>query len=200
MGNVEKFPSQVLIRHDRVNVAGENGLQNRIATTLQHCSHNYESPQQFYKTYFYCFRSLYPDDYFGETGVTSRDLIAEIDDGKWTLKVYNKPLAVTIEETANHYMATTIDQLKGIPEDEWNAPRLQKVIQSILDDIKPLSKMVDSQRQQKQLDFHLFLRWALAAGYSGPSNPVLMDILGKAISLQRLENATTKLWKHSDNE
>jgi len=129
----------------------------------------------------------------------SRRLLVERHNGEWTLKNNAKLLPLTINETASHYMGVTIDKLKGVSEDDWNALQLHQSMASILNDVGPHAQMVDSAIPQKHLDFHLFLRWALTAGWSGPSNVVSMEILGKAISLRRLTDASTTLLKHTQS-
>ncbi len=90
-------------------------------------------------------------------------------------------------------MDITLDRLKDVSEDGWNASQLHQLMESILNDIGPHAVMVDSPIPQKHLDFYLLIRWALTAGWSGPSNVVSMEILGKAVSLQRLTDASTTL-------
>ena len=130
---------------------------------------------------------------------TGRDLLAENLDGESVLKTDKKLLPLTIKETVDRYMSTVLDRLSCVPTEDWTSAQLQEVIQTILVDITPHPKMVESAWRQKHLDLHLSLRWALAAGFSGPSNSVLMEILGKAISLQRLEHISTTSVKHADN-
>ena len=183
----------MLIRYTRAGDQGERGLRERIASTLQHCNRNYRDPQQFYEWYFYFFRSLHTTDYFSVTTTSRRGLLAEVRDGERILKTDGKLLPLTVKDIVNHYMGNALDRLREVAEEDWNAPQLQKVLQGVLDDTEPHAKMVDSEWRQKKLDFQLFLRWALIAGWSGPSNSVSMEILGKAISLQRLAKASTIL-------
>lgn len=186
-----------LIHLIRSDIAGERRLRERIASTLQHCGHSYSDPQSFYDSYFYFFRSLEPKDYFTNTVSGSRRLLAEHHNGEWTLKNNDKLLPLTVKETASHYMGATINRLKDVSEAGWNAPQLHQLLESISNDIGPQTQIVNSEIPQKYLDFHLFLRWALTAGWSGPSNVVSMEILGKAISLQRLTDASTTLLEHA---
>ena len=188
------------LNHDtRSSIARERSLRERIASTLQHCGHSYSGPQSFYDSYFYFFRSLKPKDYFADIVSGSRRVLAEHHNGEWILKNNAKLLPLTLKETASHYIDVTIDRLKDISEDGWHASQLHQFMESILNDVGPHTQVVDSTIAQKHLDFHLFLRWALTAGWSGPSNVVSMEILGKAISLQRLTDASTTLLEHTEN-
>lgn len=182
-----------LIHLIRCDVAGERGLRERIASTLQRCGRSYSSPQSFYDSYFYFFRSLGPKDYFTDILSGRRRLLAEHHNGEWTLKNNDKLLPLTVKETASHYMGATINRLKDVSEADWNESQLRRLLESISNDVGPHTQIVNSAIPQKHLDFHLFLRWALTAGRSGPSNVVSMEILGKAISLQRLTDASTTL-------
>lgn len=197
LDNVHPLP--LLNQYTRYHIVGERSLRERIASTLQHCGHSYSGPQRLYDSYFYFFRSLEPKDYFTDTVSGNRRLLAERHSGEWTLKNGAKLLPLTVKETASHYMDATMNRLKDVSEDGWNAAQLNQLLESILKDRGPQTKMVDSAIPQKQLDFHLFLRWAIMAGWSGPSNAVSMEILGKAISLGRLKDASTTLLEYTDS-
>lgn len=169
---------------------GGRSFRDRVASVLLLCGHHYENPEQFYNAYSCLLEPLKPEDYFFNGESSSGKLPVQSDDGKCRLGHKERWLPVTVEETVAHYLDDFKARLDGIPEHDWKTPKLQDTIQSTLDDIKPHDKMIESETKLKQLDFHLFLRWALMAGWSGPKNPVAMEILGKDISLQRLTIAS----------
>ena len=170
-------------------------LKERIVDALRRCKHDYHDPRQFYQRYFYFFRPLQAQDYLSAETDPRRNLLAVLHNGEQSLRSRDKLLPLSIKDIVDHWLATFAQRLNELPGDKWIASHLQQVIDSILDDVKPHPKMLHSDWQQKGVDLQLFLRWALLAGWSGPSNSVLMEILGQEITLQRLADASTIVLK-----
>ena len=135
------------------------------------------------------------EDYLSKKTESRRNLLAEIHDGERFLRSGSKMLPLSIKNTVDHWMEPFVQRLNNLPGDKWNASLLQEVIKGILNDVEPHTKMLHSDWKPKTLDVQLFLRWALLAGWSGPSNSVAMEILGKEITLQRLVDASTIISK-----
>ncbi|KAL8832440.1 MAG: hypothetical protein Q9191_000260 [Dirinaria sp. TL-2023a] len=185
------FAEQFLQEHPQVNDPKGKPLEERIANTLRQCKSDYRDPHQFYQSYFYFFKQLQAEDYLSTKAGSRRHLLAEIHNGERILRNGGKLLPLSIKNTIDHWMEPVLQRLNNLPGDKWNASLLQEVIKGILNDVEPHTKMLYSDWQKKNLDVQLFLRWALLAGWSGPSNSVAMEILGKETTLQRLVDAST---------
>lgn len=185
------FAEKSLQEHPQVNGPKGKPLEERIANTLRQCKSDYRDPHQFYQSYFYFFKRLQAEDYLSTKAGSRRHLLAEIHDGERFLRNGGKLLPLSIKNTVDHWMEPVLQRLNNLPGDKWNASLLQEVIKGILNDVEPHTKMLYSDWQKKNLDVQLFLRWALLAGWSGPSNSVAMEILGKETTLQRLVDAST---------
>ena len=116
-----------------------------------------------------------------------------MNDGERVLQNNGSPLPLTIKDIISHWLAPVVRRLEKVPEGKWNTSYLGGVMKSTLDETSPHPKMVESDWTTKKIDIQLFLRWALIAGWSGPSNTASMDILGREITLQRLTQASKML-------
>lgn len=156
---------------------------------MRQCSNAYRNPPQFFQTYIYFFRDLSNEEYLSKSTDPRRTLFPEILDGKLTLNDEGRLLPLSMKESIDHWLAMVLRKLSEVPRDKWNAPMLQETLNTIYSDIEPHPNMLASEFRQKKLDVMLFLRWALTAGWSGPSNPVAMDILGPELTVRRLNDA-----------
>lgn len=83
-------------------------------------------------------------------------MLAENHGGAWTLKTGDTLLPLNLKETASLYMTVVIDRLKDVTEEDWNVVQLHQILASILNDVGPHAKMVNSALPSRQVDFHLF--------------------------------------------
>ena len=156
--------------------------------TLQACQHNYYTPQAFYQQYFPYFQSLQPEDYFSTTRSDARFTLPEKSNDQYVLR-YGKNLSKSpLKIMANCQLELLNRRLVDLPPQDWNEDNLSKALALFrADSTSPASLGGSRLPDHPSVVLH-FTRWALTAGWSGPSIAQTMAILGRDVTLQRLAN------------
>ena len=175
----------------------DKSLRERVKSTLQYCSSAYRNPQSFFDSYSYFFRDSMSDEYLSEPVGDEQTLHAKEHEGKLTLSERGKLLPLSLKDIIHHWLGTVDRTLREIPMDQWNISVLQQKLLDVFESTEPHPKMVQSDWRRKKIEIQLFLRWALMANRSGPSNAVAMAILGKKLTLQRLQEASKIVMEES---
>ena len=96
------------------------------------------------------------------------------------------------------------DSFSRISSDHWNALCLAQAIEQ-LTEILSQRKDVDSAatnglKRTPKAHLQSFLRWAVSYGHPGPTIAQTMEILGRGVTLERLEDAAASLMMNQTNE
>ena len=85
-----------------------------------------------------------------------------------------------------------------MPE-QWNEPNLKETLETIALILSKKWGHVSNERidlaKASRASVQHFLRWALTGGRPGPNLMLTMDILGRDVSLKRIEDAVMALEK-----
>ena len=95
--------------------------------------------------------------------------------------------------------ATIIDHFRKILPEQWEEPSLREAFERMADNLSKkweqgYNQSVDLAKASRASVQH-FLRWALTGGRPGPTLMLTMSILGRDVSLKRIEDAATVLEK-----
>lgn len=96
-------------------------------------------------------------------------------------------------------IGTIVDHFREISPEQWNEPSLREAFEKLADG---LSAQWDNGSDQtidlvkaSRASVQQFLRWALTGGRPGPTLMLTMSILGRDVSLKRIEDAAAVLEK-----
>ena len=96
-------------------------------------------------------------------------------------------------------IGTIVDHFREILPEQWNEPSLRQAFEKLADG---LSAQWDNGSDQtidlvkaSRASVQQFLRWALTGGRPGPTLMLTMSILGRDVSLKRIEDAAAVLEK-----
>lgn len=94
---------------------------------------------------------------------------------------------------------TIINHFREILPEQWDEPSLRKAFERMADTLSKkwgqgYNQRVDLAKASRSSVQH-FLRWALTGGRPGPTLMLTMSILGRDVSLKRIEDAATALEK-----
>ena len=97
------------------------------------------------------------------------------------------------------HTATIVDHFREILPEQWNDLCLKGALENIANTLsmkqsKNSSQVIDLAKASRASVQH-FLRWALTGGRPGPTLIVTMSILGRDVSLRRIEDAAAVLEK-----
>lgn len=149
-------------------------LKLYIKTLLQHSAARYTTPGEFFNQHIYFFRPVVRASYDLETDPSGLSVISDQFD------------AVN-------------DRISQVSVDSWTESHLRTEINEIMLDIA--AHKIDHFDQEAD-KLHLkrvgkgvnnYLRWAITGGLSGPGMPITMELLGRDITLERLEEAKAEL-------
>lgn len=176
----------------------ETDLRDRIIATLEACKHNYYTPQDFYRQHFPYFQRLQPEDYFSPT-TTSRStrrnhgrmVTLEMKDDQYLLRCGNNVSKSTITEITESQLERIYRRFVDVTQGNWNEDRLHKTMDLILEESKTLPSLLAPDMPSHLRTILHFIRWVLAAGWSGPPIAQTMVLLGREISLQRFADIPT---------
>lgn len=170
----------------------ETDLRGRIIATLKACKHNYYTPQDFYRQHFPYFQKLQPEDYFSPT-ITSRStrrnhgrmVTPEKKDDQYVLRCGNNISKSTITEIIGSQLERIYRRFVEVTQSDWNEEHLHKTMDLFLEESKTLPSLLAPDVPSHLRTILHFIRWVLAAGWSGPPIAQTMVLLGREISLQR---------------
>ena len=141
---------------------------------LHHSVPRYTTPGEFFYQHIYFFRPVVRDSYDLETDPSGLNVIS----GQF--------------DAVN-------DRISQVSIDSWTESHLRAEINKIISDIA-VHKIDHPDQELDQLhlkrvgkSINNYLRWALTGGLSGPGMPVTMELLGRDITLERLEEAKSGL-------
>lgn len=93
------------------------------------------------------------------------------------------------------------DRISQVSVNSWKESRLRAEVNKIISDIAVLKiGLPDQEVDQLHLKrvgkgVNKYLRWAVTGGLSGPGMPITMELLGRDITLERLEEGKAELKK-----
>ena len=95
--------------------------------------------------------------------------------------------------------STVTDNFRKLLPEQWNEPNLKKTIEELALTLSTkwgqgCNERVDLAKASRASVQH-FLRWALTGGRPGPTLMLAMNILGRDLSLERIEDAVMILEK-----
>lgn len=143
---------------------------------LRHSAARYTTPGEFFTKHLYFFHPVVRDPHDFETDPSALSVISDQID------------AVN-------------DRISQVSVDSWTESRLRAEVNTIISDIA--AHKIDHPDQEAN-HLHLksvgkvvnkYLRWAITGGLSGPGMPITMELLGRDITLERLEEAKAELKK-----
>ena len=155
------FPNS---RSHRVRLHGDDNLSQKAATLLHADAGNYTTPREFFERnrHFFC---IEPRKQYKQRP----------DDYKL--------------KDSMHLIG---NQFKEIPLEKWDEQHLQQAFRSMIEQMlgvwyveHPAS---EASREIRNAAQH-FLRWALTGGRPGPTVIACMGLLGRDVSLSRIEDA-----------
>ena len=144
-------------------------LKARVGAVLRVDAVNYTTPKQFFErnSYFFC----------------------DEPRNEWTTRSNDHQLKDAIGFLRSNFKAVTPEQ--------WDEKYLKHVFDRIADEISVRWNQEEgsqSDRGKSALSsMQHFLRWALSGGRPGPRLISTMEILGREVSLQRIEDAASSL-------
>ena len=151
-------------------------LKSYVAAILRLDAQRYTTPQDFLQRNSYFFCPLIRSDYI--------------------------PISNSVKENfPDNILSYMRSQFVGIPVDAWTASRLKETLGSIKGSMWETltqsgeEKSNDNVAEQKSTGKSLihYLRWAISGGCNGPGIPDTMALLGRDVSLERLEEASVLL-------
>ena len=173
----------------------EADLKDRISKTLEACKHNYYTAQEFYRQHFPYFRKLKLEDYFSLPDTTrntrrndGRMVTAEKKDDEYVLRCGNQLSRSTVAELVESQLEHINRQFLQLSPRDWNEDNLRKTMDLILAESRFLSSSRGSNLSTDSTTILHFIRWILAAGWSGPPIARTMVLIGRETSLKRLAN------------
>lgn len=143
---------------------------------LHHSAARFTTPREFFNQHLYFFHPVVRHSYDLETELSGLSFISDQFDA-----VYDRIVQVSV--------------------DSWTESCLRAEINKIVSDIA--AHKIDHPDQEAE-KLHLkrvgkginsYLRWSITGGLSGPGMPITMELLGRHITLQRLEEAKAELKK-----
>lgn len=143
---------------------------------LHHSAARFTTPGEFFNQHLYFFHPVVRDSYDFETDPSALSVISDQFD------------AVN-------------DRIGQVSVDSWTESRLRDEVNKIISDIA--AHKIDHPDQEAD-QLHLkrvgkgvnkYLRWAVTGGLSGPGMPITMELLGRDVTLERLEEAKAELRK-----
>ena len=155
----------LLTYQNRARLGTDDELRQKAATLLRVDAGNYITPREFFERnrQFFC---IEPREQYKHR---PNDL-----------KLWNSLHHVEI-------------QFKEIPAEKWDAQHLQLAFNSTVEHISgewfSLRPEIEATKEVKNAVQH-FLRWALTGGRPGPTITASMSVLGRDLSLSRIEDAT----------
>lgn len=92
-----------------------------------------------------------------------------------------------------------IDQFQKVLPEEWDEQNLKEAFENMVVTLstklgQDFNEIIDPAKTSRDSVQH-FLRWALTGGRSGPTLMLTMSILGRDVSLKRIEDAASVLEK-----
>ena len=153
----------------RTPIYPNSELKARVAAVLRVDAINYTTPKIFFErnSYFFC----------------------DEPRNKWSTGSNDHQLKDAIDLLSSNFKAVTPEQ--------WDEEYLKHVFDRIADEIsirrnQEEGSQTDSGKEGLSSVQH-FLRWALSGGRPGPRLISTMAILGREVSLQRIEDAASSL-------
>lgn len=143
---------------------------------LHHSAARFTTPGEFFKQHLYFFHPVVRDSYEFETDPSAlsvisdqfdavNDRISQVSVDNWTESRLRAEVNETISDIAAHKI--------GLPDQEADQLHLKRVRKGV----------------------NKYLRWAVTGGLSGPGMPITMELLGRDITLKRLEEGKAELKK-----
>lgn len=143
---------------------------------LHHSAARFTTPGEFFKQHLYFFHPVVRDSYEFETDPSALSVISDQFD------------AVN-------------DRISQVSVDNWTESRLRAEVNEIISDIAS-HKIGHPDQEADQLHLkrvrkgvNKYLRWAVTGGLSGPGMPITMELLGRDITMERLEEGKAELKK-----
>ncbi|KAL8786196.1 MAG: hypothetical protein Q9195_008315 [Heterodermia aff. obscurata] len=181
--------------HPESIILSEVDLKDRISRTLEACKHNYYTTQEFYRQHFPYFQKLQPEDYFSIPDTTrntrrndGRMVTPEKSNDDYILRCGNQLSRSTVTELVESQLEHIEDRFQQLPPSDWSENNLRKTMDLILAESKSLSSSSDANLPTDSTTILYFIRWILAAGWSGPPIAQTMVLIGRETSLYRLAN------------
>lgn len=143
---------------------------------LHHSAARFTTPGEFFKQHLYFFHPVVRDSYDFETDPSALSVISDQFD------------AIN-------------DRISQVSVNFWTESRLRAEVNEIISDIAahkighPDQKADQSHLKRVGKGINKYLRWAVTGGLSGPGMPITMELLGRDITLERLEEAKAELKK-----
>lgn len=141
---------------------------------LEHSAARYTTPGEFFNQHIYFFRPVVRTSYDLETNPSGLSVISDQFD-------------------------TVNDRISQVSAESWTESHLRTEINKIIWDIEA-HKIDHHDQEADNLDLkrvgkgiNIYLRWAITGGLSGPGMPITMELLGRDIVLERLEEAKAEL-------
>ena len=153
----------------RMPICPNSELKARVAAVLRVDAVNYTTPRKFVErnSYFFCNE---PRD-------------------KWSTGSNNQQLKNAIRLLSSNFKAVTPEQ--------WDEESLKHVFDRIADETLVRGSPEEDSKTDRgnpgPSSVQHFLRWALCGGRPGPRLISTMAILGREVSLQRIEDAASSL-------
>ena len=176
-------------------ILSEADLKNRISKTLEACKHNYYTAQEFYRQHFPYFQKLQREDYFSLPDTTrntrrnhGRMVTPEKINDEYVLRCGNQLSNSTVTELVENQLECINRRFLQLSPRDWNEDNLHKTIDLILAESKSLSRLPGPNLPNDSTTILHFIRWILAAGWSGPPIAQTMVLIGRETSLKRLAN------------
>ncbi|KAI9698666.1 MAG: Glutamate--tRNA ligase mitochondrial [Candelina mexicana] len=164
---------KALREHPELNQEGEGMLRGRdlrsyVAAIIQADAKGYTTADEFLKRNDYFFKPVHEN-----TPPLAYD--------SWG------PGLKCIHTVSTHQLIDAATLMKDVSQESWVAERLKSNIQSIVSNICGATDAATKRLKSRAL-FH-YLRWALAESHEGSSIVDVMVILGREITLSRLDRA-----------
>ena len=171
----------------------EIDLKDRISKTLEACKHNYYTAQEFYRQHFPYFQKLQLEDYFLLPDTTrntrrndGRMVTPEKRNDEYVLRCGNQVSEPTVSELVENQLEHINRRFLQLPTRDWNEDNLHKTMDLILAESKSHSSSLGPNVPTDPTTILYFIRWILAAGWSGPPIAQTMVLIGRETSLERL--------------
>lgn len=94
-------------------------------------------------------------------------------------------------------MGTIVHYFQDIPQEQWDEASLKQAYERMADDLSTKWELNYDQNvdpaKASRTSLQQFLRWALTGGRPGPALILTMSLLGRDVSLSRIEDAAASL-------
>ena len=176
-------------------ILSEVDLKDRISKTLEACKHNYYTAQDFYRQHFPYFQKLQLEDYSCISDATrntrrndGKIVTPEKRSDEYVLRCGNQLSKSSVKELAENRLELINRRFLQLPPGDWNEDNLHKTMDLILAESQSASSSPGPNLPSDSTTILYFIRWILAAGWSGPPIAKTMVLIGRETSLDRLAN------------